>query len=426
MSVARGFPNGGNFYSNLVKPIKIDCNFIVDATNGNGLGIRSLKSNGYVRNVFMHTSTTPGSNDGYLNPNPASGYALIQLKQNFNAYLGGFSGFVSPTTGGTHVINGSALTIGSPYIIAAVGATPNPKFTVVTVADSAGSLASKYFLMSDAYSNNYVIWFQVAGVGTPPSLTGTLASYQAVPVAIASGAANTAVATALSTVIGALNNSNSFTTGVVGHTVTATNAAAVATVQPSPAPVDFNTGFTISGIVYTTLAADWQHVGLPPGLTPTVGQSFIATATGGALGSGTTISPGVSGISSIEVIGDPNTSINNSSIATNGGAWLLVQFLGSSLAGTVLGTHSHDLLIKGGQAASTTNDVAVYTAVLGKEAATDATILGSASAASGGVLAASAGTPAGTISYAAAAPAAGSVIGMSFFFDGSSVTVDGL
>lgn len=53
--------------------------------------------------------------------------------------------------------------------------------------------------------------------------------------------------------------------------------------------------------------------------------------------------------------------------------------------------HAHDLLVKGGQAGSTTNDIAHYaTDILGKEAATDATILGSASATKGGVMSASA------------------------------------
>lgn len=50
-------------------------------------------------------------------------------------------------------------------------------------------------------------------------------------------------------------------------------------------------------------------------------------------------------------------------------------------------THSHNLLVKGGQIGSTTNDIAHYaTDILGKEAATDATITGAASATKGGVL----------------------------------------
>lgn len=364
MSVARGFPNAGHYYSNIVKPIKIDCNFIVDATNGNGLGIRSLKSNGFVRNVFMHTSATPGRGDGnYLNPNPASGYAVIQLKQNFNSYLGGFSGFVSPTSGSPIAISGSGLTAGVPYSIAVVGAVPAPKFTVLAVADVSGSLAGKYFTASDAFSNNYLFYNVVSGVGLPPSLTGALANYVAIPVAFATNAANTAVATAISTAVAAVNGTASFTTSVSSATVTVTSAAS-ASIPLSPAPNAQTSGFTVSAIVYTTLQADWQHVGLQPGLTPTVGQSFIATATGGSIGTGTVIAAGVSGITSIEVIGDPNQSINNSSIASNGGAWLLVQLLGATSSSV--------------------------TTLIPK------------------------------------APAASSVIGMSFFFDGSNVTVDGL
>jgi hypothetical protein len=49
--------------------------------------------------------------------------------------------------------------------------------------------------------------------------------------------------------------------------------------------------------------------------------------------------------------------------------------------------HAHNLLIKGGQAATTTNELGHYaTDILGKEAATDATILGADSATKGGVI----------------------------------------
>ncbi len=358
MSVARGFPNAGHFYSNIVKPIKIDCNFIVDPANGNGLGIRSLKSNGFIRNVFMHTSATPGTNDNYTNPNPASGYALIQMKQNFNYYLGGFNGFVSPTTGSTIAISGSGLTAHNPYIIASVGAVPAAKFTITTVADVSGSLASTYFTIADVYSNNYVVWFSVSGVGAAPSLTGPLQNYIPVQQSITTGATAATIATALGVTLSALNSTTSFSASATGAVLTVTSAATNTNLQFSNLPLAQTSGFTMSSITFTSLAKDWQHVGLQQGLTPTVGQSFIATTTGGALGSGTVIAPGVSGISSVEVIGDPNQSINNSNIASFGGAWLLVQFLNGSAAVT--------------------------------------------------------------------APATNSVCGMSFFFDGSEVTVDGL
>lgn len=202
MSFAHGVgQNGGRFYSNITQPAKIECNFIVDSTNGNGLGIRSLKSNGYIRNVFMHTTATPGTNDGYLNPNPAAGYALIQFKQNFNKYLGGSVGFVSPLTGSAL----TSVTAGLAYVITSLG---------------------------------------------------------------------------------------------------------------------------------TTTLAQWQAAGVPQGLVPSVGMSFIATETSAIGGNGTVQVPGASGIMSVEVVGDANQSIANSNIATNGGAWLLVQFLNTSGAAT--------------------------------------------------------------------------------------------
>lgn len=87
------------FYTPHVMPILLDCNFIVDSTNGNGLGLRSLKGQG-ILNVFMNTAETPGLGNPYggmpqLNPNPAAGVILVQLTDGFTRYFGGFSGFVS-------------------------------------------------------------------------------------------------------------------------------------------------------------------------------------------------------------------------------------------------------------------------------------------------------------------------------------------
>jgi hypothetical protein len=121
MSTQRGNgQNGGHFYSNVTWPVLLSCNFIVDSTNGNGLGVRSIKSNGYVENVFMHTSATPGvGGNGLVNPNPEAGIVMIQFKNNFKTYLGGFSGFVSPPTGSAT----QSITAGHPYTIASLGTT---------------------------------------------------------------------------------------------------------------------------------------------------------------------------------------------------------------------------------------------------------------------------------------------------------------
>lgn len=330
MSVARGFGlNGKSFYTNVAKPQDVNLQFTVTPTNG--LGITSLKSNGYVRNVFMHTSTTPAANDGYTNPNPAVGYACIQFKNNFNYYLNGFTQFRTPTATSTKIDN-SALTAGLAYVITIVG------------------------------------------------------------------------------------------------------DASLAT---------------------------WQAIGLPPGITPAIGVSFIALTVGAGANTSTSRVqvPTTSGIYGVEMVGDPATMLSNSSIATNGGAWLLVQFMSPTFTagaytpagtnsapaftGSALGTHTHDFTVIGGQASSTTNNIANYAGpIIGKEQATNATYLGSASATNGGVVAASAGTPAGTVAapvftgtaasltgtlaLAVTAPATGSVINMTFRYDGSSVTIDGL
>jgi hypothetical protein len=120
MSAARGFSqNGAKYFTNITTPRIVSCNFIVDSTNGNGLGIRSLKSNGYIESVFMHTSATPGLVNGVTNPNPQAGYAQITFKNNFNYYLGGFSGQVTPLTS----TSTTSLTAGNIYVITSLGTT---------------------------------------------------------------------------------------------------------------------------------------------------------------------------------------------------------------------------------------------------------------------------------------------------------------
>lgn len=120
MSVARGFGlNGFKTSENVTYPSVLTVNFVVDSANGNGIGVRQIKSNGYVDNVFMHTSSTPGSYNGHLNPNPAVGYAMVRFKNNFNYYLGGFSGVINNLASS----NLTSTTAGSVYVITSLGTT---------------------------------------------------------------------------------------------------------------------------------------------------------------------------------------------------------------------------------------------------------------------------------------------------------------
>lgn len=110
--------NAGHFYAPEVKPVLINCSFVVDATNGNGLGIRSLKGP-KVRAVYMHTSATPAAG----NPNPANGIIVVKLTGNHNRYLGGFSGFVSPASGANVTLSSGTVVANAPYIITSLGTT---------------------------------------------------------------------------------------------------------------------------------------------------------------------------------------------------------------------------------------------------------------------------------------------------------------
>lgn len=503
--------NGGRLYSFGSQPVLIDCNFVVDSTNANGLGISALKGQG-VKNVYMHTTQTPmrGVGQTIVNPFGASasvGYALIQLRSNYNRYLGSFSGAVSPVSGGALNIDASsaALTVGKPYIITSVGAGPAGVATIQPVADVAGSLASKYFMLYDSYGNSFCIWFSVSGVGAPP-LLGPAAAYgqrglQYVQQSILSGAtaaqigaalvltiqnlpnpiiggfsftaAGTTTVTVTSTILqplggipqdgttvipaqgpsvpiiftvtsasataGAIYTDGSghlysvsttlvagttlVTSGVgapIGATLTKVSGTGDASITFSSAVTGWATGFAFALTVSDTNLADWQGVGLQPGLLPAVGQSFVAKATGAGHSTGQVKVAGTSGISSVEVIGDPNLSFAPMPMGGSAyeGGWIMVQFLAPSFAGSALGTHTHNFIVIGGQVASTTNDIANYAGpLLGKQEAANATYLGSASATNGGVVAASAGTPAGVMSFVPVAPADGAVIGMSFYVD---------
>lgn len=124
--------NRGHLYAPHVTPVIADCVFQVQAADSAGLGITNLKGQA-VQNVFMHTSTTPGAGpNGYLNPNPAAGFILVQLSDNYSRFYGAFSSFRGPTATSTKIDN-SALTIGQAYIITIVGNATDAQWRVLGV-----------------------------------------------------------------------------------------------------------------------------------------------------------------------------------------------------------------------------------------------------------------------------------------------------
>ncbi len=300
----RNFPNGKAIYMQHVNAALIDCEFTVDATNANG--VTGLKG-GLVPAVYMHTSTTPSAG----NPNPAAGYAIVQLGDNFNGLYGCYSQLISPNSGSSLLVASAGLTVGLVYTITIMG---------------------------------------------------------------------------------------------------------------------------------TTTVAAWHTLGVPAGIAPAVGVSFVAANTS-AVGTGAVQVPATagSGAVSMELMGNPNlqlSSSNPSSGVSGYYPYLIFRFMKAAsgaltFTGSALATHNHDFIVKGGQGASTTNNIANYAGpLIGKQEASDATYVGANSATSGGVVGISAGTPAGTINTPAianviATPAAGTVVKLGMLLSNSSIQVGG-
>ncbi len=267
MSVPRGFSqNGKSLYMNITKPMEVELNFTVDSTNGNGLGVRSIKSNGYVANVFMNTSAA------FTGTRSVAAGTLV-----------------SAISGGT-----SSLRVG----MAIQGASIPAGTTIVSIASSSSIVMSAAATGTSSASITY------QGVGLDSQVNPN-------------PAAGYCLVQFKNNFNYVLSGSNSIVSPVSGT------------------PILVTTGVT-AGLAYiivslgTTSLAQWQKLGVPAGLTPSVGMSFIAPATTTATGTGAIEVPSVSGITSIETVGDPNQSSNNSNIAANGGAWVLLQFLGAT------------------------------------------------------------------------------------------------
>lgn len=298
--MAAGLGNsGGRLFSFGAQPVLIDCNFIVDAANGNGYGNRTLKGQG-VQAVYMNStaaitgSVSSSSNPNVItsiaqgtasllpgmpiqgtgipagttitailssgsvqmsanatgthasesityqapgSPNPAAGYALVKLANNYNRYLGGFSGFGSPTTGSTIKIDASdaALTPGTAYVIATVGVGGQGTATIAPVADSSGSLAGTYFSLFDSYGNVFVIWFSVSGVGSAPNL-GPSAPFgsRGLQYVQQSIVTNDTAATIGADLVITIDNLGSGISGVKSFTATGTTTVTVVSTKNAP------------------------------------------------------------------------------------------------------------------------------------------------------------------------------------------------
>lgn len=153
----RNWANGGRTWIPHTAPVLLDCNFIVDSTNGNGLGIRSLKGPN-VQAVYMHTTATPASG----NPNPAAGTIIVQFQDNYNRSFSGFNAIVSPVSG-TPL---TATTAHTPVIIVSLGTSTTAQWQAVGLP---------------------VGITPAVGVAFVPTVSGTIGGSAAVEIAAAAG-----------------------------------------------------------------------------------------------------------------------------------------------------------------------------------------------------------------------------------------------
>ncbi len=119
---------------------------------------------------------------------------------------------------------------------------------ITCVADTAGSLAGKYFLISGGDSGvDYYVWYFVSGSGADPNIVGRTG----IQVNISTNAANTAVATATAAAL----NAGDWTASASGATVTTTAVLAGFTKDVGNGTSGFTTSVTTQGghsITYDT------------------------------------------------------------------------------------------------------------------------------------------------------------------------------
>lgn len=261
-------------------PVSLDCNFIVDPSNGNGLGQRSLKTQG-ITNVFMNTTPAATTATSVF----ASGATTIFVSSTVNLVPGEV---VTDTTTSGNITAGTTIL-----------SVNTVNSTITLSAPTAGASAA-----SPGDTLSFAMTATLAGNPNPA------AGYIYVQFA---------------------DSYNSYIDGYSGF---------VAPLTGSPISSGLTVGlpYVIVSLGAST-PAQWQAAGLPASTAPAVGASFIAEATSVA-GGGLVQTSGSSGIDHIEVVGDPRQTLTSTQPGKGGYMILKCLFEGSLTApttGTTIG-----------------------------------------------------------------------------------------
>jgi hypothetical protein len=231
-----------SFYTFHEYPVLLDCNFIVDSSNGNGFGARSLKGEG-IANVYMNTSAS------FTGSRSVAAGTLVSSIADTSALKVGM-----PVQGASIPINTQIASIVSSTSITLTNAATGTSSASISyqAVGAPGPTAAGYIVMT--LTDSYYRYFG--------GFSGQVSPVSGTPILVTTG-----------------------TTAGLAYTIVT---------------------------VGTTSLAQWQKLGLPQGITPAVGVTFIASATTTATGTGAIEVPATagSGIDHIEIIGDPNQTIN--------------------------------------------------------------------------------------------------------------------
>lgn len=212
-------------------PVLLDCNFVVDPANGNGLGIRNLKGPG-ILNVFMNSTSFPPPSIPF---SAASSYAIIGASAISNT--------------GSSVLSGNiALTPGS-----SVTGFPPGTFSGTLNVDNAQAIAAQA-----SAQGAYTSLFSTATTTIPSALDGqTLApgaySFASGAATLATSAPGTLTLNGGPTSIFVIKTASTLTTGAGGAPTIALTGGAVASnvfwIVGSSATLNSGTAGTFNGNV---------------------------------------------------------------------------------------------------------------------------------------------------------------------------------
>jgi hypothetical protein len=144
---------------------------------------------------------------------------------------------------------------------------------ITLVADSGGSLNSKFFTFRDqSGTNKYYVWYNINSAGVDPVPTGYIAA-NGIAVAGATGATAATLATATTAAIVARAPTGvTATNGAAGHTIITNNTAGVATATAEGTAA---TGFTFTRTITGSAPTSAQY---NVGLTDTATAANLAAA----------------------------------------------------------------------------------------------------------------------------------------------------